>query len=432
MDIQTGKDHFMLRSLPAHFKTIFAVALLALTFSFAALPSAVAQDAPPAQTDADKLERQRAFEAFAQGRFTEAAPLLEKLAQKSPKDVAILSRLGWSLFASAAAIKDSTLRVEARRRAQEILLRSKQLGDNSDLTNFALQAIAQNEDYNPRFSARIEADKAMKAGEAAFVQGDFQKALAAYERAMQIDPTLYEAPLFAGDVYFKTDRQKEAGEMFARAIQIAPERETAYRYWGDALLKEGKTAEARDKFIEAYLAQPYNRLAVSGLVKWAQATGAHLAHPKIDVPNSVSPMNDNKMTITIDPKSLKDDDSDGSSAWLMYGLSRAAWATNDYAEFKKNYPNERTYRHSLAEEASALRMVLTALNENMKKKKIKQLDPSLANLQRLEKDGLLESYILLARADAGIARDYAAYRQAHKDLLRRYVIEYVLTGGGKS
>ncbi|HST50636.1 MAG TPA: hypothetical protein VLJ61_01395 [Pyrinomonadaceae bacterium] len=63
-------------------------------------------------------------------------------------------------------------------------------------------------------------------------------------------------------------------------------------------------------------------------------------------------------------------------------------------------------------------------------KKVKSLSPSLAKLKKLNDEGLLEAYILLARADQGIADDYPAYLAQNRDKLRRYVVEYILTGGG--
>lgn len=404
---------------------------LALGFFVCAASHAVnAQDAPTQTDETYQAERKRAFDLYDQAHYTEAAPLLDKLMQSHPDDVLILSRLGFSLFVSAAAIKEPELKRQAIARAREILSRSQSLGDKSVLTQTTLEQIAANPSGEQFFSNRREANKAMKEGEAAFAQGDAQKALDAYLRAAKLDPTLYEAPLFAGDAYFLLKQPEKAGEMYARAIAIDPDKETAYRYWGDILTKQGKMAEAREKLIEAYLAAPYSRLAVNGLGQWAQANNVRLAHPKINIPSDVKTEGD-KTNITLDMNALKADSSDGSSAWMFYGISRAAWRTKNDANFHKAYPNETTYRHSLAEEADALRTVLESVQTQMKEKRIKQLDPSLAALQRLERDGMLEAYILLARADQGVAQNYAAYRKAHKEQLRRYVVEYILTGGGK-
>jgi hypothetical protein len=66
----------------------------------------------------------------------------------------------------------------------------------------------------------------------------------------------------------------------------------------------------------------------------------------------------------------------------------------------------------------------------LKNDKLKEssLDVSIANLLKLHRDGLIEAYVLLAKPDAGIARDYAEYRKNNRDKLRRYLNEYVTAG----
>jgi hypothetical protein len=138
----------------------------------------------------------------------------------------------------------------------------------------------------------------------------------------------------------------------------------------------------------------------------------------------VSPLKDNKMTITVESKSVEDK-ADGSEAWIIYGLTRATWPTEKFA---KEFPNEKNYRQSLREEAGALRSVAEHVKQQLKDGKIKQLDPMLERLVRLHDEGLIEAYVLFARANQGIAEDYPAYRKANRDKLRRYVLEYVSAG----
>ena len=107
---------------------------------------------------------------------------------------------------------------------------------------------------------------------------------------------------------------------------------------------------------------------------------------------------------------------------------RAAWTTNDFEKFRREHPGEKAYRHSLREEAEALRRVVEAVRQQTKDGKVKQLDPSLAALVKLHDEGLLEAYVLLARPDEGIARDYPAYRKDNRDKLRRYLTDYVASG----
>ena len=248
----------------------------------------------------DNPERRRAFELYDANNLTAALPLLEKLATANPNDVAVLSRLGFALYAGSSTEKDPAARNRLRQRARDTLLRARSLGDNSNLTTMALDALSSPDSTNAPFSRIQAADAAIREGEAAFVRGDMDQAIAAYKRALELDPRLYDAALYAGDSEFKkahkssdpqfrNDHFNAAGVWFARAISINANRETAYRYWGDALDAQGKMIEARDKFIDAIIADPYNRNTYVGLTQWAQRHKAQLGHPKIEPPNGATP-----------------------------------------------------------------------------------------------------------------------------------------------
>jgi tetratricopeptide (TPR) repeat protein len=278
-----------------------------------------------------------------------------------------------------------------------------------------------------------EADAAMREGEEAHTRGDLDKAIAAYQRALQLDPKLYLAPLYVGDMYYKkgyqstdaatrNDSLDKAGEWFARAITIDANIETAYRYWGDALMLQGKQQEAKIKFIDAIIAEPGNRNGYMGLSQWGNRNNVALAHPKIDIPVKVS-LSGNKLDVSFDP-ALRDR-PDGSGAWEQYGIIRARWVAEDFA---KAFPNEPAYRHSLREETEALHRVGEVATGWLKSGKVKSLSQSLAALVKLNEAGLLEPYIFFTHADQGIVRDYAPYRQANRDKLRRYWLEFVIGG----
>ena len=388
----------------------------------------------------DPSERQRALDLYEANNFAAALPLLEKLAASNPDDAVILSRLGFALYANSSTEKDPAVRQQMRDRARTTLLRSKSLGDNSNLTAMALDALSAPDASQLPFSTIQAAEAAMREGEAAFVRGDMDKAIAAYKHALELDPHLYDAALYAGDAEFKkgynsTDAQYRsdhfdaAGVWFAKAVAIDANRETAYRYWGDALDAQGKSTDARNKFVDAIVADPYNRRAYVGLTQWADRHKVALGHPPIDIPSGVTSNKPGEVNITIDPSALKNDD-DGSAAWMMYGMIRALWLNKKDGsrsdEFAKAYPNEPTYRHSLAEELAAMRAVAESVQAQIKDKRIKKLTVSLENLKSLHEAGLLEPYILFAHPDQGIVRDYAAYRKDNREKLRRYWLEMVV------
>jgi tetratricopeptide (TPR) repeat protein len=372
-------------------------------------------------------ERARAFQLYEEGKYTEALPAFEKLAAKFPEDRDVLKTYGFLVIGQTAYMKDASARKDARRRGRELLLKAQRLGSDDALVRSMLEAVAPDGGDDAKLSSKKEAEDAMREGEAAFAKKDFAKAIEMYQLALVFDPKLYEAALFTGDCYYSTAEQKKAGEWFARAASINPDRETAYRYWGDSLMKQGRVTEAGDKFVEAYLAEPYSRMSRSAFLSWGERVNININHPQVDIPTDVTSQNPDQITINVDPNSLKKDDKTGAgAAWLMYGFVRVSW---NKTEFAKQYPDEKKYRHSLKEEAAALRGALRSY-QGQQAKNPQTADPSLQLLAKLEKEGLLESFILLALPDEGIAQDYPGYRREHLEDLRRYVKQYVLTGGG--
>lgn len=373
-----------------------------------------------AQVQNYEAERARAFQLMDENKFTEALPILEKLAAAKPNDGQVAFALGFCTFADSKTLKSPEARRQARLRARTQLIHARELGIKDTLLESIVASIPEDGGDELGFSRSKEADAAMQEAESAFSKGELEKAIAAYDRALRADPKLYEAALFAGDSYFKMahveknqarreDELNKADEWFTKAVAIAPDRETAYRYWGDALLEQGKPDEARAKFIEAIVAEPYKQLVYSGISNWANKTQTNLAHPEVKQPDAANP------------------NEKGPGSWQLYYTTRAAWADG---RFVKEFPNEKVYRHTLREEAEALRLVAEAAARDLQAGRVKSLDPSLAALVKLNQAGLLEAYILFARPDQGIARDYEAYRQANRDKLRRYWNEFVI-GGGK-
>jgi tetratricopeptide (TPR) repeat protein len=392
------------------------------------------------QTDYES-EKRRAAELLDESKTLQALPIFEKLAAQNPKDRDVQFYLGFCLLAKAADTKDPAARKQERARARVYLVRAKELGMSDALLDQMLASIPPDGGETPKFSSNPEAEAAMNDGESAYAHGDLDKALGAYSRALQLDPKLYHAALFAGDMQFKrghnsTDAAErsalfdKAGEWFSKAIAIDPDRETAYRYWGDALLEYGKDNEARAKFIEAIVADPYNQLVYSGLTKWGRKNQVSLGHPRIDIPSNVGSNKPGEVNITVDELALKGSDNDGSAAWIMYGMSRSLWVNKKDGtrsdKFAKAYPNESVYRHSLTEELEALQGVVESVRDQTKEKRVKKLTPSLENLTKLNDAGLLEAYIFFVKPDKGIARDYPTYRKANREKLERYWLDIVI------
>jgi len=359
-----------------------------------------------------------------QTRLTEALPLLEKIVAAEPQNARMIFNLGFALIAKSIALEDGPDRRALRVRARDAFIKAKELKINEPVVEALIQSLPPDGSSGAAFSENVEANALMVRAEGSFSQGNLDAALADYQKALQLDPKLYHAALFCGDVSMQKGDYNQAEIWYQKAITINPLKETAYRYSATPLMKQGKTDAARDRYVEAFIVEPYSRFARAGLIQWSQLTGTNIGHPKIDIPSKVTFDDKGDAKIDLDASALLGGKDDGSFAWISYGATRSAWQKGKFAQ---TFPNEKAYRHSLPEEADALRSVIAMATSE---KKVKKLSPALAKLKKLNDEGLLEAYILLARPDEGIAQDYPAYLKQNRDKLRRYVVEFVLTAGG--
>jgi hypothetical protein len=371
-----------------------------------------------------EAELNRALELVKAYKMPEAVPILEKLRSAKPDDTVVLESLAFAISTIATAEKDPEKRKKEFLRARALAERAKELGDNSERIQLMLEFISPDGNM-PTLTGgekRSPAEEALMEGEAAFAKGDMERAIEHYERALKLEPKLYDAQLFIGDAYHKLGKNDNAYESYARAVAIDPDRDTAYRYWGNVLMRENNLKVAKEKLIEGVIANPYTRLTWQFLVNWGERSGIQLGHPRIDIPtSSVQKKDDKDISILVNPS----DKVDVMAIWLIYSAARAAWMSG--TKFSEAFPNEKQYRHSLREEYESLSMAVEAVQNQLKEGKLKEnsLDVSIANLLKLHRDGLLEVYVLLAKADEGIAQDYAEYRKGNRDKLRRYLNEYV-------
>jgi tetratricopeptide (TPR) repeat protein len=391
------------------------VLMLSVCGTVAAAQTGVGSSTTKSDTEVAQEDRQ-AQTLYGHQDYLGALPLLEDLHLQRPASNQYREQLALCRLAKAGQLPP-TEAATMRESAHSLLLEAKASGDNSNLLQILLEKMALNIP-TPSTGKKSVAEEILVKAEKAFSSGDLNGAVALYRQAADADPKMYEAPLFAGDAEYKLTHYGEAGQWYAKAIAINPNRETAYRYWGDVLMHKGDQKEAQSKFIDAVIAEPYTKAPWIGLKQWAEATHAVLASPPITLPKQPVPDAKGNVNVTVDPSTLG---SPASGAWLIYSMNPMVWRST---EFKKHYPDEKTYRHSLAEETESLRSVISAVKEQ--KITEDKLDATLKSLIALDKDGMLECWILLNHADQGIAQDYASYRATHRELLHAYMDKYVV------
>lgn len=373
---------------------------------------------------AQTADLSKANTLYLEGKKIEALPLYEQLAKEHPDQWLYFERLADCLGAASSQTEDAAEATAIRTRMRDAAKRAIELGDPARY----MQVMANIDPSKPLLPDTASAGNALlKEGEKAYGTGNLSLAMEKYTAAYEADPKLYNAALFAGDTAYLQKDLKTAAMWFGRAIAIDPNRETAYRYWGDAMLRLGADPmAAKEKFIDAIVAEPYNPMAWQGIEQWAKAQKAIVAAPKIDRPAGpqADPEKPNTTNIVINVNTLDDKKNPGGFAWMMYSMTRAMYQGD---MFKKSFPEEKQYRHSLKEEDAALSVVASSVEE--KKIKPKKLDESLRNLLDLQKAGMLDCWILIHGADQGIAQDYETYRKDHRQLLHDYLARFVVHGG---
>jgi tetratricopeptide (TPR) repeat protein len=262
-------------------------------------------------------------------------------------------------------------------------------------------------------SANPEAASLIKTGEQAFLRHDLDEAFRCYKAAYDRDPQSYAAALFCGDVFFNQERLDEALSWFRKAIAINPDAEMAHRYSGDAYMKLGDTARARAAYIDAVIADPYNRIPREMLNRVARSQNLVVRKPDVAIPRVPITVEAGKTKIRYNPAT--------GPLVLAYTIGRAHWLDVERGRY---FPADSQPRHSVEEECAGLRMFVATAEENHDSKEtMEKFGPTVRTLKALDAAGLLAAYVLLDRADEGIAEDYEAYRRVNRPLLLRYINE---------
>jgi len=346
------------------------------------------------------------------GKYLEAEPHLRTLVQAAPEVAELRILYGTVLLVKSKQISDNDEAKKAASLALEQFQSAKRLGATDPRVDEMIKVLGGDSAAVGGEAKPDTKASAFDQAEIKFAQSKYDEALPLYKKALEENPKNYLAALYSADCLMQLGDYENAEKYYQKAIEIDPDRETAYRYSATYLMKQKKYDQARDRYIEAFVAEPYGGMSIRGITQWADETGVKLGRPKIDIPEfKYDPSG--KPTTVMNETSL----TEGSKAWLAYSLTRDTWHKEKFA---KTFPKETKYRHTLQEEAEALRNVLASAKAQ------KLSHPQIEILKKLDTEGLLEAFILLADVDDGIAQDYEAYRKDNRAKLKQYVLNYVI------
>ncbi|MEJ7847630.1 MAG: tetratricopeptide repeat protein [Pyrinomonadaceae bacterium] len=368
-----------------------------------------------AQTDRELGEAAiQALRLFEQQRFVEAVPHFEILIKAIPDQPQARFMYGFCLVAKSKQTSDTVEAKQLSVKALEQFVKAKEQGlksrDNDSL--IALLSGKAVPAPEPTYSLNKDAEKHMVEGENFFAQSKYDEAIKKFEKALALDPKIYQAALSGGDSYTAKSDWENAEKWYQRGIAIDPNRETAYRYSATPLMKQKKYDAARDRYIEAFITEPYSHMSSRGISQWADVTEAKLGHPVVDVPEVTFDATGKAL-----PKFAINAEDSAARPWLAYLATRETWKKEKFA---KSFTKESAYRRSLQEETEALRAGVAAATDQ------KSNNNQFKLMAKMDSEGVLEAFILLAKPSDGIAEDHSEFLKNNRQKLRQYVMNYVI------
>lgn len=209
-----------------------------------------AYDSAIASDDRNPLPyRMRGNVLYAQGAYAEAGDSLRRALERDPRDAQARYTLGLTLWALD--------------RRDEAVAEIQRAFENPEVKARALQDPA----FQPirgTLDARAGQDSARSAEEKQFIdeglqaarRGDFAAAVAAYDRALALNPDNARILNWKGYALFRAQAFAEAIASFERASRLAPEVAEIHYNLALALWKSGRRDDAVQALERAYAAEP--------------------------------------------------------------------------------------------------------------------------------------------------------------------------------
>ncbi|MEF8748061.1 MAG: tetratricopeptide repeat protein [Candidatus Accumulibacter propinquus] len=190
----------------------------------------------------------------AQGRDSDALPVLRQAAKLLPRDAEVQSNLGLVLFdmgklPEAAACQRRALKIRPEFAEAHYNLANVRYaqGKFAEAAAGYQRALALKPDF-PRAHCNL--------GNALAEQGDFPAADAAYNQALALQPDFAEAHKGLGRSLMALDRPDEALDHYRQALTLKPEDAQTRYYLGEALRAQGRLDEAEAAFRRAVQDKP--------------------------------------------------------------------------------------------------------------------------------------------------------------------------------
>jgi tetratricopeptide (TPR) repeat protein len=256
-----------------------------------------------------------------------------------------------------------------------------------------------------------EGRKSYAEAEARFNESNFQQAMAAYAKTLQLDPDFGKAYLYLGDCFFRLGRTEEALKSYQQAIAKSPLDASAYRFAADVLRKLGRNDEVTQYSFASLLADPEYPMIWKGARRHADVIPLEFLLLGYDIAAYNEKLFDLVPTET-------------AAAWREYARNKILWREQKYPEAFKT---SQFYTASFEEDFDCLNLLVEKWN-SMKAQDSSLQNESLDFLSQVAADRQLDSFVYLELFTEEYRPSYERWKQQNMDKATNYIRRYLLGG----
>ena len=273
----------------------------------------------------------------------------------------------------------------------------------------------------PEYPEDDRAARLYTRGIEAHMEGDLEGARDSLRACIDAAPGFSRGYVALGDTYYMDGDPEAAARWYGVALRADSTDNLAWRSAGRALLQMGDLRAARDAAVWAVIFNYHDRAAWSLLTDVGRQSGFAVVRRRLPKRVDLLPDRYGDVRVVID-ETLGETER---IAWLGYAYIKSVWLFE--GRFRSLYL-QPGYSPSFREEFEAMNGLLDIWIRETEADTTLVVDPALAAVLRIAREGYLGEYALLEELAADnptVARNLTAIALRR---LREYVLRYVITG----
>ncbi|MCP3101850.1 tetratricopeptide repeat protein [Myxococcus sp. K15C18031901] len=259
-----------------------------------------------------------------------------------------------------------------------------------------------------------EAQALLQEAEPLFQARRYDDAAKLYEKATTVCPDCYVAWNFRGDAAFFSGDSVTALKFYRKALSLNPDDHRTWFFQGNALARLGRYKEALDSWAWCLVLNPRYPI-IRQFFRTNSELGLVIREDAI-VPRGYAERAGNVISVQFDP--------DHDPSWLAFANCKALWLGEP--SHRQEMTGSTNEHYTTVEELECLGSALIVHENQRSGGKTDNLDPTLARLAAITRDGMLSNAVLFEVGARIHPQVMLTLDDAVRQELKAYVLKHVL------